>query len=62
MDFDTEMAITDHTLEELHDWLYGQLDDNVSRSDLRYLAGVPKNEPPYCRFRPGGHLYGVLVV
>ena len=57
-----EMAITGHTLEELHDWLYAQLTDNMPRADLRFLAGVPKSEPPYRRFGTGAHLFGVLVV
>ena len=57
-----DMTITGHTLEQLHDWLYGQLADSVPRADLRYLAGVPDGEPPSRRFRAGNRLFGVLVV
>ena len=57
-----DMAITGHTLEQLHAWLYGKLTDNVPRADLRYLAGVPKDEPAARRFRPGNRLFGVLVI
>ncbi len=57
-----EQAIDGLTLEQLHAWLYAQLADNVPRNNLRYLAGVPKGEPRYRRFRPGNRLFGVLVV
>ena len=57
-----DMAIAGHTLEQLHDWLYGQLADAVPRTDLRYLAGLPIGERPARRFRPGDTLFGVLVV
>lgn len=62
-----DMAITGHTLEQLHGWLYCKLADNVPRADLRYLAGTPAQQLhqdllPLSPFRPGERLFGVLVV
>ena len=57
-----DMAITGHTLEQLHDWLYGKLADNVPKADLRYLAGRPHGDSWYLELEPGDHLFGVLVV
>ena len=60
-----DMAITGHTLEQLHDWLYGKLADNVPKADLRYLAGTPTGaHPPVVGqgYGPGARLFGVLVV